>query len=140
MTRTEDISTSKLSQIIQPSNALPAKDEDFSLVRETSFATICMYIKQSLQGMWRSPIGTCLSFFTITIVVWATLIVGSIVTKGNIIFLKQAENKNGNWDYSMWINSYNRDSNYVWYQDYFNYRQFDNVYNPNGDLQWAYRI
>lgn len=67
--------------------------DSHDLVNSTTF-----FLKHSYRDVGRKKFHFCLSFCSIFIVVWSSLVINTIVERGPIIFLNLAENENGAFD------------------------------------------
>lgn len=64
--------------------------ESYDALSTTSF-----FLKHSYRDVNRKMFHFCLSFCSVFVVVWASLIINTLVQRGPIIFLKLAEADNG---------------------------------------------
>lgn len=61
-------------------------------------STIGFFFKHSYRDIGRKCCHFCLSFCSVLIVVWAALVINTIVEKGPVIFLKLSEAEVGQYD------------------------------------------
>lgn len=62
------------------------------------FSTLSFQWKHSYRDVGRKKCHFCLSFCSVFIVVWAALVVNTIIAKGPVIFLKLSESLQGSYD------------------------------------------
>ena len=68
-------------------------DGEYDQLSSTSF-----FLKHSYRDLGRKKFHFCLSFCSVFIVVWASLVINTLTEKGPIIFLKLAESLYGQFD------------------------------------------
>jgi len=67
--------------------------ESYSMISTAGF-----FFKHSYRDVGRKKCHFCLSFCSVFIVVWASLVINTLVSKGPVIFLKLAEDERGQFD------------------------------------------
>lgn len=91
------------------------------------------FIKHSYRDVKRKKFHFCLSFCSVFIVVWCSLIINTIIEKGPIIFLRLSENSIGQFDGILYPSKYgNEESNQNGY--FLDYTKVMNVTNNKFNL------
>lgn len=94
-------------------------DPDQELESYKVVSTASFFIKHSYRDVCRKCCHFCLSFASVYIVVWAALVINTVVEKGPVIFLKLAEADNGQYDGIV----YPQDE-----IDFANYQNYDGIF------------
>jgi hypothetical protein len=61
-------------------------------------STTGFFVKHSMRDIGRNKCHFCLSFFSVFLVVWSSLVINTMIDKGPIIFMQLAEAENGQYD------------------------------------------